>query len=165
MRIMTNAAFIGLLLIAPSAEAQDGEMVDPLAELAALGDEMAEVGAEGGSSIRAKKEADLGRATRMKDRRNIEAQVEEVNAARFPLVAVKLKVRKSAKEGYGKDLARNAKIVVVPQMKFAGKTADLSDEATLLNAGAYYLQRGDKVMVRLGEKKGNAYSAEYIERK
>ncbi|MEM6733108.1 MAG: hypothetical protein AAF658_16240 [Myxococcota bacterium] len=163
MRIMTTgAAVLALLMIGPSAEAQEG---DPLAELAALGDAMAETGPEGGGSIRAKKTADLGRTKRTKDKRNIEAQVEEVNNARFPLVAIKLKVRKAAKEGSGRDFARNDRLVVIPVMKFDGKSADLSDEATLLNAGAFYLQKGDKVFVRVGEKRGNTWSAEYIERK
>lgn len=163
MRIMTiGATVVAMMMLGPSAEAQDG---DPLAELAALGDEMAETGPEGGGSIRAKKEADLDRAKRLKDGRNVEAQVEVVNAARFPLVAVKLKVRRPAQKGAGKSVAKGAEIVVVPEMKFSGKTADLSDETTLMNAGAYYLQKGDRVMVRLGEKKGNVWSAEYIERR
>lgn len=160
---MKSVMCVGLLLLGPSAEAQDE--LDPLAELAALGDEIAEVGPEGGSSIRAKKEADLSRTKRFKDRRNFEAVVESVNTARFPLVAVKLKVRKPAREGEGKELERNAKLVVVPVMKFNGKIADLTDEETLLNAGAYYLKRGDKVMVRLAGKRGKAFNAEYIERK
>lgn len=164
MRVMTIGFAVGVfLLVGPSAEAQDP---DPLAELAALGDEIAETGPEGGGSIRAKKEADLGRTKRLQDKRNIEAQVEEVNNARFPLVAIRLRVRKPAKEGAGKTaVERNAKIVVVPAMKFSGKQADLTDSQTLTNAGAFYLQRGDRVMVRLGEKKGEVWSAEYIERK
>ncbi len=163
MRIMTiGAAVIALMMLGPSAEAQEG---DPLAELAALGDEMAETGPEGGGSIRAKKEADLDRTMRLKDKRNVEAQVEGVNTARFPFVAVKLKIRKPATDGAGKSVKKNSEIVVVPAMKFSGKSADLTDEATLMNAGAYYLQRGDRVMVRLGEKKGSVWSAEYIERR
>ncbi|MEO0812726.1 MAG: hypothetical protein AAFY60_07670, partial [Myxococcota bacterium] len=75
------------------------------------------------------------------------------------------KVRKPSKDGAGAALSKNDKIVVLPMMKFSGKTADLSDEATLRNAGAYYLKRGDRVMVRLGEKEGKAWSAEYIERR
>ena len=54
--------------------AQEEELeFDPLAELAALGEEAVATGPEGGGSIRAKKDIDLSRQQRIKDPKNIEA--------------------------------------------------------------------------------------------
>jgi hypothetical protein len=156
-------AIVGaILLVGASVEAQEG---DPLAELAALGNAVAETQPEGGGSIRAKKEADLTRTQRLAAGTNLEAKVEQISSKKFPLVALKVKVNKPAKEGKGKDVKANDTIVVVPKLKVAGKTVAMDDADTQVNAGAFYLQSGDKVAIRLGEKKGNYYEAEYIERK
>lgn len=145
------------------ALAQD---IDPLAELAALGDSLSDAGPEGGGSIRAKREVDPSIAKRKTDKRNLEARVEDVRTGKFPAVAVKLKVLKPAQDGAGKGLSRNATLVVLPQLKVAGGKVDMGDEPTRLNAGAFYLQSGDRVVVRIGDnKKGDLWTAEYIERK
>lgn len=138
---------------------------DPLAELAALGNAVAETQPEAGGSIRAKKEGDIGRTQRINDPKNIEAKVDEVSTKAFPVVALRLKVQKPSKDGTGKDLKGNDTVVVIPKLKSAASGIDMKDESTARNAGAYYLQQGDKVSVRLGEKKGGYYEAEYIERK
>jgi hypothetical protein len=160
MRLMAFVA-LGMVLTAASVEAQD---VDPLAELAALG-EAASAGPEGGGSIRAKKDADLTSSQRLKDPKNLEGKVEEVSTKDFPLVAVILKVTAPAKEGEGKAQAKNTTLVVVPKLKLTGKDVDLKDQPTLINAGAFYLKKGDKVAVRLGANKGKYWEADYIERK
>ncbi|MEE8409111.1 MAG: hypothetical protein V3T05_05870 [Myxococcota bacterium] len=159
-----------VLLLAVAANAQDeggeeGEEEDPLAALAELGDAVAEVGPEGGGSIRAKKEVDLDRSKRLKDKRNLEARVESVNKKRFPIVAVTIKVTKPAKDGAGKAVKKNDKMVVVPKLKVVDKNIAMTDADTLLNAGAFYLKKGDKVGVRLGTNKGTYWEADYIERK
>ena len=65
-----------------------------------------------------------------------------------------------------KKIAKNTKLVLVPKLKVKGKAVALDDDATLINAGAFYLKKGDKVVVRLGaNKKSNLWEAEYIERK
>lgn len=153
------------LMLAAPAVAQEGADVDPLAELAALGDAMADAGPEGGGSIRAKRNVDPEEAQRRKDKRNIEARVEQLNTGKFPAVAVKLKVLKPAKEGEGKDIKRSQTLVVVPALKIEGSSVAMEDPQTRLNAGAFYLQVGDQVLVRLGAQKGNVWTAEYIERK
>ena len=147
-----------LLLAAARVYAQSG---DPLAELSALGSAVAEKQPEAGGSIRAKKEGDVSRTQRLNDPKN----VEEVSTKTFPVVALRLRVQKPAKDGTGKSVAAHDQIVVVPKMKTAGSTIDMKDQPTMLNAGAFYLQDGDKVAVRLGEKKGSYYEAEYIERR
>lgn len=156
-----------VLLLAVTAYAQDegGEDDDPLAALAELGDSVAEEGPEGGGSIRAKKEGDLERSKRLKDKRNFEARVESVNKKSFPIVAVTVKITKPAKEGPGKAVKKNDKMVVVPKLKVDGKSIAMNDADTLLNAGAFYLKKGDKIVVRLGTNKGKYWEADYIERK
>ncbi len=161
MRIVILSALVVLCFTANSVEAQ----TDPLAELAALGDSVADTAAEGGGSIRAKKDTDLSRDKRLKDDKNLEAKVEVVKLGAFPAVAVRLKVTKPAKVGAGKDVKANDVLVIVPKLKVeAGKVA-LNDPDTQLNAGTFYLVEGDKVAVRLGQKKDKVWEAEYIERK
>ncbi len=160
MRTMLTSA-VAVLLIASSAAADD----DPLAELASLGDSVAEASQEGGGSIRAKKEADLTRDKRLKDPQNLEAKVESVKAGKFPLVAVQLKILRPAKQGKGKEMKSNQSLVVVPKLKVDGGKVAMDDATTQLNAGSFYLQKGDRVMVRLGAQKGKLWEADYIERK
>jgi hypothetical protein len=159
-----------VLLVAGAAWAQGEDAgseaeVDPLAELAALGDAMADEGPEGGGSIRAKKDADLQRSKRIKDKRNFEAKVQSVQAKSFPIVAVTVKVTRPGKEGPGAKVGRNQIVVVVPKLKVEGKSVAMEDEETRRNAGAFYLKAGDKVAVRLGANKGKYWEADYIERK
>lgn len=158
---------LALVFATSAALAQDDDDDDdPLAELAALGDAMADEGPEGGGSIRAKREVNPEVAKRKKDKRNIEGKVEEIKTGKFPNVAVKIKVLKPAKEGEGKKVKRNDSLVVVPSLKISGGNVSMNDPETRLNAGAFYLQVGDKVLVRLGENtKGKLWKAEYIERK
>lgn len=161
MRTMLAIGAVALLWTGVAGAQEE----DPLAALAALGSAVSDAGPEGGGSIRAKKEADTSRPQRLNDKRNVEAKVEEVSVKGFPIVALKLRVAKAAADGAGKAMKANDKIVVVPMLKVAGKQVDMGDEATRINAGAFYLQSGDKVMVRLGAQKGKYWEVEYIERK
>lgn len=138
---------------------------DPLAELAALGNAVGETQTEAGGSIRAKKEGDITRTQRLNDSKNVEAKVESITTKGFPVVAIRLKVQKPAKEGTGTSVKANDIVTVVPKLKTANGAVTMSDSETMLNAGAFYLQDGDKVVVRLGAKKGSYYEADYIERK
>lgn len=164
MENIMRAVLVGLPLLLVTAAVAHAES-DPLAELANLGDSVAETAQEGGGSIRAKKDADLTRERRLKDPKNIEAKVESAKAGSFPVVAIKLKVLKASKEGAGKDVKANDTLVIVPKLKVEGGKVAMTDSDTVLNAGCYYLQEGDKVMVRLGTNKGKVWEAEYIERK
>ncbi len=156
--------FVSISLGAAPAAAQDE--ADPLAELAALGEEMSEGGPEGGGSIRAKRDVDPAIRARKGDKRNIQAKVQSIKMGAFPAVAIKLKITKSAKDGAGKDIKRNSTIVVMPTLKIIKGHVNMKDAETLLNAGAFYLQAGDKVVVRLGKNtKGTLWQADYIERK
>jgi hypothetical protein len=156
--IFLVVGFLGFGVIA-SAQSDD-----PLAELAALGDAVASSGPEGGGSIRAKREVDPAVAQRQGDARNYEAKVEEVKGGKFPVVALRLKIMKPAKQGVA-EVKKDGMIVIVPKLKVDAGKVDMNDADTRLNAGAFYLQPGDKVLVRLGANKGKVYEAEYIERK
>ncbi len=158
---------ISVIFFTTNTSAQEeGLEDDPLAELAALGDAMMDEGPEGGGSIRAKKEVDTAVTKRKKDGRNVEAKVEEVKLGKFPRVAVKVRVSRPAKTGKGAGLAKNDTLVIIPLFKVKKGKIVMEDDATRLNAGAFYLQRGDKVMIRLGDNpKGKLWKAEYIERK
>lgn len=138
---------------------------DPLAELASLGDMLFDDAPEAGGSIRAKKKADVTRTTRLKDARNLSAKVEAVKRSGFPGVALRVKVTRSASEGAGKDIPKNTVLVIIPTLQHTATGVDMTSPDTVTNAGAYYLNRGDKVKIRLGAKKGRLWQAAYIERK
>ena len=165
--LTASAIFVLLLSTQVGAESEAEPMEDdPLAELAALGDAIADVGPEAGGSIRAKRMIDPALLQRQKDPNNLQARVETVRVGRFPAVALKVKVSRPAKEGPGKQIARNDSLVLLPKLKVKGGRVALDDPDTLRNAGAFYFKPGDKIYVRLGAKqKGTVWEAEYIERK
>lgn len=137
---------------------------DPLAELAALGQSMV-IGPEGGGSIRAKKAVDLSRMDRMQKADNLEGKVELIKTGAFPVVAVRIRVTKTAAEGAGKEIPFGASVVIVPELKVMAGHVAMNDENTRINAGAFYLQEGDKVVVRVTEQASKVWKAAYIERK
>lgn len=143
-------------------------MDDPLAALAALGDAMADFGPDGGGSVRAKKKDNDPVKARLKDPRNVQVRVEKVSQGAFPLVALRLKVVRAAKTGPGAKLAKNTILTAVPSFGIKEGAVDLSDAASRINAGAYYLRRKDKAMIRLDAEaagKNGLYRLSYIERK
>lgn len=155
------AAALTFPMVGATSFAED----DPAAAMAALGDQLAMDNPEGGGSIRAKKDPDTKAAQRKASPDNLQARVVSLKKGAFPQVGLVLKVLKPATKGAGKDIAKDAQLIVTPTYKFAGKAADLSDEATTLNAGAYYLAEGDTVFVRLDAKTGNVWKASYVERR
>ncbi|MCC6810583.1 MAG: hypothetical protein IT381_24345 [Deltaproteobacteria bacterium] len=158
-----TALVLSALLLAPAAFAEDK---DPAAAMKDLGDQLAMENPEGGGSIRAKKDPDTSAATRKADKKNVQARVTSIKKGTFPQVALVLKVTKPAEDGPNKDkAAKDAQIIVVPTYKAAGKTVDLSDAPSVLNAGAYYLAEGDNVYVRLDAQDGKVWKAGYIERR
>ena len=166
-RIITLLS-VGFILIGAAAAAaqEEGDTFDPLEALAALGDSLLEDSAdEGGSSVRARQSGDRLTQIRLKDQRNLEAKITSIRKGAFPTVALKVKVLKPASEGAGSKVSKNQTLVVFPRLKFASSEVDLTDDPTLRNAGAYYLQKGDKVMIRLGYQRGRVWEADYIERK
>lgn len=80
------------------------------------------------------------------------------------MIALKLKVKKSAKIGAGSKVKKKSTIVVIPDYDLSYGQVDFNNSKTKLLVGSYYLQRGDKVRVRLRQKKGGYWTADYIER-
>jgi hypothetical protein len=159
--LMSYLILTGLIMV--GSEPAD---YDPIAELSALGSALAELDQEAGGSIRAKKAVDLDRTTRLKDVKNLQAKVVKVKKGAFPLVALVVKITKSAKEGAGKELKKNTQITIIPKYQKASDGAvDLAQAETLLNAGAYFLLPGDKIMLRVAKTRGALLEAEYLERK
>lgn len=153
-----------ILLMAAPAFAADAKDPDPLAELSAMGNTLADNSQQGGGSIRAKRDVDASFFKRTKDPKNFEAKVEMVQQGKFPGAVVQLRVVVPAKEGPGKDLAKNDAVVVIPRYKVEKGQFLMTDPDTLINAGSFYLQNGDRVAVRLGQKRDKLWEAEYIER-
>jgi hypothetical protein len=137
---------------------------DPASAMKDMGDQLAMENPEGGGSIRAKKEPDTSAVQRKNDKKNIQARVISIKKGAFPQVALVLKVVKPAEDGPNKS-AKDAQIIVVPNYKLAGKTVDLADQASVLNAGAFFLAEGDTVFVRLEAQEGKLWKAAYIERR
>ena len=139
--------------------------LDPLSELAALGDALADTGPEVGGSIRAKKDAQLAELQRLKAPENVEGRVEEVRRGRFPAVALRIRVLRPAQSGPGKELRRNAIVVVVPALAVTAGKVRLDDPATQVNAGAFYLRRGDRVVFEPAKRSGKFWQASFIGRR
>lgn len=152
---------LSVLLLAPAALADDK---DPASAMKDMGDQLAMENPEGGGSIRAKKEPDTSAVQRKNDKKNIQARVISIKKGAFPQVALVLKVTKPAEDGPNKS-AKDAQLIVVPSYKLAGKTVDLADQSSVLNAGAFFLAEGDTVFVRLDGQEGKLWKAGYIERR
>lgn len=158
-----SLAVVSALLLTPAAFADDK---DPAAAMKDLGDQLAMENPEGGGSIRAKKDPDTSATQRKNDKKNVQARVISIKKGAFPQVALVLKVTKAAEDGPNKDkAAKDAQIIVVPTYKLNGKTVDLADQPSVLNAGAFYLAEGDTVFVRLDAQDGKLWKAGYIERR
>jgi hypothetical protein len=153
------------VLIALATSIAYAAEADPLAELAALGDQMTAVAPEGGGSIRAKRDVDVSKLDRLKDPENIEARVEELKMGRFPAVALRVRVVKPAQTGIAKSVKTNDSLVIFPNYKVDAGKVDFKDEGTARNAGAFFLQNGDKVIVKLDKQLKQTWRASFIERK
>lgn len=157
---------VTLLSLAGISMAQ-AQKVDPLLELTALADKLLEssdANKARGQALHVRRAADPAWAMRLKDPRNIEAQVTRVQAGQFPCVALKVKVLEAAEEGPGTGVSKNEALVIVPHLVVHDGQVDLQDVDTLTNAGAFFLHDGDDIVMRLGQKKGRVWEAEYIER-
>ncbi|MEE2959846.1 MAG: hypothetical protein VYA34_03810 [Myxococcota bacterium] len=139
---------------------------DPMMLFASLGDALMASEVEVGGSIRAKRHKDKLLALRLRDPRNLEGKIVSVRKASFPTVALKIQVMKPPRnQGASDGFERHEEIVIFPKLVFAGLAPDMRDPATLVNAGAYFLRPGDRVMVRVSAKRGRVWEASYIERK
>lgn len=144
---------------------------DPLAALAGLGGEGVPTAAtpEGGGSIRASRPTPLAGMpipVQHDAAERCEAEVLAVTRGAFPQVTLKLKVRKSAKAGPLRAKLRAGKVLEVPVLLAGGGSAiDLAQALNQTNLGAYYLHKGDRVMLHALEAQKGSIAVDWIERK
>lgn len=117
-----------------------------------------------GSSIRATQAADfsdvLGEPEGL-----VLGKVVDVRHAAFPQVVVTVEVARVP--GGLKGVRRGASIQVLPRVKLKDGAPDPADKASTLNVGAWYVQPGDRVRIRLATKPGpgGVYDAVAFERR
>ena len=155
------------LVTVPEPEVDD-DSDNPLSELAQLGEAAAggdkQAVPEAGGSIRAKNEPDLVRSTRLSDPGNVRARVEAIVRGRFPLVALRIQVLEPARDNIGSKVKKGDRIVVIPEVRMIKGRLRRGDEASEINAGSYYLKKGDKIAVRPGTDEDGRWVAVYVER-
>ncbi len=117
-----------------------------------------------GSSLRAKKTADLAKL--LGDRKTTAmGRVRSVSWGKvFPAMVVEVQILRGPVGPLGKQLRKGKKVNFIPVLKTKGGAIDWTDENTQINLGARYLKRGDKVRIKIGAQKKNAYEAELISR-
>jgi hypothetical protein len=120
---------------------------------------------ESGSSIRATQAADFSAVMGKKDEL-ITAKVLEVKHQKFPLVLVTLKVSQMPKGLTLPGVKNGAKITVLPRVKSKSGVVDPADETSQLNLGAWYVEAGDTVWLRLEkEPQDNVWVAAAFDRR
>jgi hypothetical protein len=134
--------------------------VDPLAELAQLGHSLVSDGPEGGGSIRGKRRTAMPRSEPCE----LRGKVERVVRGRFPLVAIRLKVLEPARAGPGAAMRNNDTLVILPHVMMSTSLPVMSDPATVVNAGAYYMRPGDRITACINGRSGRAWNARSIRR-
>lgn len=101
-----------------------------------------------GSSIRAGKKAELDDVAGPPGPL-VYGSVTAVRHARYPLVILTVKVRRGPKGGHP---AQGQTIQVVPYVSSKDGAVDPDDAQSQLNVGAWYVQKGDRVRLRLETK-------------
>lgn len=169
----TDVRIVGIpstaLLEQVAALSLEGQ-ADPLADLAGLGGAVAVAETpEGGGSIRASKPSGKGFLARsIKDHdpsERFEAEVVEVRRNEFPAATLRLKVARSAKTGpLNKKLVKGQIIDGAVVMAGTPSQIDLASSHSQRNMGAYYLSKGDHVIVHFVEASANTFEIDWLER-
>lgn len=119
---------------------------------------------DSGSSLRAKKVADVQKL--FKDAKVVAiGKVVRVQRGAFPKSLIKVQVLRGPTGTLGKRVRKGAKINFEPVFKKSGKTIDWNDATTQINAGACFLKRGDKVVIRIGKPIKGGFEASLLERR
>lgn len=148
-------------LLKALSEVDFGGDGDDLGELAAAA--INEDDSDSGSSLRAKKTAKQDKM--FQDRATVAmGKVVGVKNGKFPNVTVSVRVIRGPTGELGKNVRKGKTIDFTPALKMKGGQPDLADEDTLTNLGAWYLESGDRVQVKIGKAMGAAYEATLISR-
>lgn len=118
---------------------------------------------DSGSSLRAKKTADLKKL--LKDRATVaQGKVVGVKSGRFPGTKISVRILSGPTGALGKTIRKGKTIVFVPTLKMKKGQLDLKDTATQTNLGAYFLKAGDRVKVKVGPPIKGGFEASLITR-
>lgn len=146
-------------LLAALAEIELGGE-DDLSLLAAAATEDA---VDSGSSLRAKKTAELKKL--LKDRATVaQGQVVSVKQGKFPTVQVTVRILRGPTGKLGSAIRKGKSVVFSPVYGMKAGALDLGATNTQTNLGAYYLSAGDRVKVKVGKAVEGGYEAELITR-
>jgi len=141
---------------------------DPLAALAGLGAGPSGADPEGGGSIRAGRAIDLP-AQVIGDHdqgERVVAQVTAVERGQFPAVTLTLVVRSGAKAGPLRETLRRGATVAADVLFAGGPTGiDFAQASTQRNLAAYYLAKGDQVVVHAIASPDGRLTIDYVERR
>ncbi len=149
-----------------SALTLGGGAADPLSELAGLGGGVAVAdGPEGGGSIRASKPTPMaGGAREIQDhdpKLRFEAEVVEVKRGDFPNVTLKLKMRRGDRSN---PLAKKLYYGKVIEAVVVFAAGELTGAVNRRNLAAWYLEPGDRVIVRPTAVSDTRYEVDYLVR-
>ena len=118
---------------------------------------------DSGSSLRAKKTAELAKI--FKDQKTTAmGKVVAVGGGKFPEAIVEVKVLKGPTGDLGKKIRKGQTVKFKPVLKMKNGQADLEDASTQTNLGAWFLEKGDRVQVKVGGEEKGVFEAVFISR-
>lgn len=159
---MPEAKLLSALESVDAGEPAGDDVDAMLANMRGGGDSEEE---QSGSSIRATQAADFS-AVMGKKEELITAKVIDVKRQKFPLVLVTVKVSGMPKGLALPGVKAGSKLTVLPRVKSKNGIVDPADEPSQLNLGAWYVEAGDTVLLRLEkEPKDNVWVAAAFDRR
>jgi len=142
-----------------------GEEDDPFAALSGLGGDALALGdTDSGSSIRARKKADMSEFLARDKKKQFMGKVTKVTRGNFPFVLLEISVARGAKAGPYKALKKK-KIVGYPVIAVQGNNVDFTASDTMANLVGWYLKTKDKVTFEIAGETGGKYKLGFIKRK
>ena len=119
---------------------------------------------DSGSSLRAKKVADVKKL--LSDSQVVAiGKVMGVQRGTFPRTLVLVQILRGPKGALASSIKKGGKIKFEPAFTRKKGQIDWSAHSNQVNAGAWYARPGDKVVVRIGSTLKGAYEAELFERR
>lgn len=158
----------GKVLVVGRTEA---ELLPALAEIDFGGDDLGMLAAatmddgdtDSGSSLRAKKTADLEKL--FKDAKSTATgKVVGISWGSFPETVVSVQVLRAPTGPMGQSVRKGKVVKFRPVFSKKGSAIDWSKESNQVNLGAWFLQKGDRVNIKLGAETKGIVEAEVISR-
>lgn len=147
-----------LLQVLSEIEFGDDDDFGALAE-ASMEDDL-----DSGSSLRAKKVADLKKL--FSDSKSVAiGKIVRVQKGVFPNTLVTVQILRGPTGQLGQQIRKGAKINFEPVISKGNKSVSWKNESNQINAGAWFLKRGDKVVVRIGKPLKGGFKARLLERR